>query len=148
MAQQIADEVFRLRPDLTLQLKEGRFDDALEAIHSIWAPSQAHSIVVDFLPPHAEEVASNRRFIYASAAASERETHRGAYCLLPDIVFSDRLGYQSCSPDKLSCDLLVSVPTSYANPERPLISSLPEESSVDQNEESSPDEHGSFRSGA
>ena len=34
------------------QLKEGQFDNALDTIHTIWAPSQAHSIVVDFLPPH------------------------------------------------------------------------------------------------
>jgi hypothetical protein len=142
--------VFRLRPDLTVQLKEGRFDDVLEAIHSIWAPSQAHSIVVDFLPPHAEEVASNRRFFYGKALQSEREDHSGAYSYfpLPDVVFSDCLGYESCSPNKLSSDILVSVPISYADPERVLISSLPEESSVDQNEKGSPDEHGSFRSGA
>jgi hypothetical protein len=142
--------VFRLRPDLTVQLKEGRFDDVLEAIHSIWAPSQAHSIVVDFLPPHAEEVASNRRFFYGKALQSEREDHPGAYSYfpLPDVVFSDRLGYESCSPNKLSSDILVSVPISYANLERVLISSLPEELSVDQNEKGSPNDHGSFRRGA
>jgi hypothetical protein len=90
-------------------LKEGRFDDVLEAIHSIWAPSQAHSIVVDFLPPHTEEVASNRRFFYGKALQSEREDHSGAYLYfpLPDGVFSDRLGYGSCSPNKLSSDILV-----------------------------------------
>ena len=57
------------------QLKEGQFDDALDTIHLIWAPSQAHSIVVDFLPPHVEEVAFNRRFMYGKAAASKREAH-------------------------------------------------------------------------